>query len=410
MIDMDKYGVLKKYFGYDAFRHGQENIIDAILSGQDVLGVMPTGAGKSVCFQVPAMMQRGVTVVVSPLISLMEDQVSALQKKGIPAGCINSDADTEDVSTVAKDLIIGELKLIYVAPERLNTPFFRSLCNKFQISAVVIDEAHCVSQWGKDFRPSYLHIKDFIASRRKRPVVCAFTATATPEVRKDIINALGLINPAVTVTGFDRSNLRFDVAKPHDKYALLRRSLEHYSGKSGIIYCSTRKTVESLYASLAKDGYTVGKYHAGMSSGEREYNQSVFISDEIKVIVATNAFGMGIDKPDVRFVIHYNMPGDLENYYQEAGRAGRDGKKSQCILFYDEEDVEIQRFFINNGSKNTSMTKKEQKQYAALRQKRLMQMVDYCKGETCLRKYMLSYFGESSSDCGNCSVCSSVHG
>ncbi len=404
-MDMDKYAILKKYFDYDTFRQGQENIIDAILSGQDVLGVMPTGAGKSVCFQVPAMMQRGVTVVVSPLISLMQDQVKALKKKGIAAECINSAVRFEYGTEVVRNMFRGKVKLVYVSPEKLKTPFFRSVCSKLDIAVLVIDEAHCVSQWGKDFRPDYLAVKDFISCLKKRPVVCAFTATATAGVREDIIRLLGLENPSVTVTGFDRSNLRFDVIKPRDKYKQLKALLKEYRGESGIIYCSSRKTVESLCASLSKDGISTGKYHAGMDTADRSGSQRLFLSDKVKVMVATNAFGMGIDKPDVRFVIHYNMPGDLESYYQEAGRAGRDGKASRCVLLYDRDDADIQRFFIDNSNKNKLMTKKEQKHYRKIREERLEKMTGYCECKTCLRRYILSYFGESSDNCGNCSRC-----
>ncbi len=403
---MNKYDVLKKYFGYDTFRYGQENIIDAILSGRDALGVMPTGAGKSLCFQVPALMKRGVTVVVSPLISLMEDQVKSLKEKGIAAEYISSCVDSEEGAETVRTMLRGEVKLIYLAPERLQKPFFRSVFSRLSISLVVIDEAHCVSQWGRDFRPSYLILREFIGSLEKRPVVCALTATATPEVREDITSLLGLDNPVLTVTGFDRRNLRFDVVKPRDRYAYLKHMLENYGDGCGIVYCATRKTVESLCSSLRKDGFSAIKYHAGMFSDERSESLACFMSGRTGIImVATNAFGMGIDKPDVRFVIHYNMPANIESYYQEAGRAGRDGKVSHCVLLYDERDAELQRYFIDNSVENKSMTKKERKQYRAVREKKLEYMVGYCECEGCLRKYMLSYFGESSDDCGNCSGC-----
>ena len=402
---MNKYAILKQYFGYDSFRSGQENIIDAVLSGRDVLGVMPTGAGKSVCFQVPALMKRGVTVVVSPLISLMEDQVKALKGRGIAAEYISSSVEFEDAADIVRAMFRGEVKLIYVAPERLVKPFFRSVFSRLSVSLVVIDEAHCVSQWGKDFRPSYLALKDFIACLGSRPSVCAFTATATPEVRRDIVSLLGLDNPSVTVTGFDRKNLRFEVIRSRDKYAELKKLTDLSGDGCGIVYCSTRKTADSLCASLERDGLSAGRYHAGMFPDERSESLSRFLSGEIRIMVATNAFGMGIDKPDVRFVIHYNMPADLENYYQEAGRAGRDGKSSRCVILYDRADADIQRYFIQNSISNSSMSKKELNRYRQIREKRLEHMLGYCESEGCLRQYLLSYFGESCEKCGNCSSC-----
>ena len=338
---MDKYQILKEYFGYDDFRQGQLTAIDSILSGNDTVAIMPTGGGKSICFQVPAMMFRGITVVISPLISLMNDQVRALSQCGIPATFINTSLDEQTMASVFADAKKGMYKILYVAPERLLTRSFISLCKKVEVSFVAIDEAHCVSQWGQDFRPSYLEIKDFIASFDKRPVVAAFTATATKIVKQDICNLLGLNNPLEIATGFDRENLYFEVVKVKDKLTALKRYLDLYSGSSGIVYCSTRKNVDELYYELKNDNIPVTRYHAGLSKNERTLNQESFICDEKPVVVATNAFGMGIDKSNVSFVIHYNMPGDIESYYQEAGRAGRDGSDASCVLLYSPTDIVV---------------------------------------------------------------------
>lgn len=405
---MNKQDVLQKYFGYSEFREGQQQLIDAVLSGRDAFGVMPTGAGKSICFQVPAMLLEGVSVVISPLISLMKDQVSALKECGIPCAFINTSMTPEKISRAASEIVRGKVKLVYVAPERLNTPFFLSLCSKINISLVAVDEAHCVSQWGQDFRPSYLKITDFINSLEKRPVLCAFTATATPKVREDIVKLLGLQNPEVLVTSFDRKNLYFEAVKPKDKRVALRHYLDLYTGKSGIVYCSSRKCVDELFEYLSDEGYSVTKYHAGMSPESRRINQELFSFDKKEIIVATNAFGMGIDKSNVGFVIHYNMPGDLESYYQEAGRAGRDGKNADCILFWGGNDVRIQQFFINNPEDNSELSETEKKRLMQLRRQKLSLMIAYSESEVCLRRYMLSYFGEKSENCGNCSVCTGL--
>ncbi len=405
---MNKQEVLKKYFGYGEFRNGQEQLIDAVLSGKDAFGVMPTGAGKSVCYQVPAMMLGGVTVVVSPLISLMKDQVSALKECGIPCAFINTSMTPEKISRTASDIVKGRVRLVYVAPERLNTPFFLSLCAGINISLVAVDEAHCVSQWGQDFRPAYLKIKDFIAGFEKRPVVAAFTATATPKVREDIVRLIGLENPEVLVASFDRRNLYFESVRPKDKRIALKRYLDLYTGKSGIVYCSSRKCVDELYEYLSFEGYSVAKYHAGMSPEKRRINQEMFSFDKKEIIVATNAFGMGIDKSNVGFVIHYNMPGDLESYYQEAGRAGRDGSNADCILFHGGNDIRIQQFFINNPEDNPELTEAEKKKLVQTRRQKLSLMIAYSEAEVCLRRYMLSYFGEKSESCGNCSVCTGL--
>lgn len=403
---MDKYQILKQYFGYDGFRQGQLTAIDSILSGRDTVAVMPTGGGKSVCFQVPAMMFQGITIVISPLISLMNDQVRALSQCGIPAAYINTSLDEKVISGVLTDAEKGRYKIIYVAPERLLTESFRRLCNKAEISFIAIDEAHCVSQWGQDFRPGYLDIKEFIASFKKRPVVAAFTATATKIVKQDITELLGLINPIEIVTGFDRENLYFEVVRVKDKLTALKRYLDLYSGSSGIVYCSTRKNVDELYSELKNDGVPVTRYHAGLSKNERKLNQDSFIEDNTPVIVATNAFGMGIDKSNVSFVIHYNMPGDIESYYQEAGRAGRDGSDANCVLLFSASDIIVQKWFINNAEENGYLSEREQKELKKLRLEKLQQMVDYCKGEVCLRNHILRYFGEMPTEkCGNCSFC-----
>lgn len=404
---MDKLSVLKEYFGHRAFRSGQEELIDHILGGCDVLGIMPTGAGKSLCYQVPAFMLRGVTIVISPLISLMKDQVSALTAAGVSAACINSSLTQEEYAETMYRACRGEYKLIYIAPERLGTREISSLVSSVEISMVTIDEAHCVSQWGQDFRPSYIHIAGFIESLPCRPIVSAFTATATDTVREDIVRLLGLREPFTLVTGFDRPNLYFAVKKPQNKYNELRRLIGDMEDKCGIVYCLSRKSVEEVCEKLCSDGFSATRYHAGLSDSERRANQEDFIYDRKRIMVATNAFGMGIDKSDVYFVIHYNMPKNIESYYQEAGRAGRDGSPAKCILLYGPSDVRTNDFMIERSrDENTELSDEEKEIMLERDKERLKEMTFYSTATSCLREFMLRYFGEKApSYCGNCSCC-----
>lgn len=396
---------LKAVFGYDSFRPGQEAVINAILDGRDILAVMPTGAGKSLCYQVPAMLFSGITLVISPLISLMQDQVKALNEAGVNAAFINSSLSEKELNDTFKNAYKGHYKIIYVAPERLMSEGFISFAKSVEISMVTIDEAHCISQWGQDFRPSYMDIAEFINILDKRPIISAFTATATQNVREDIICSLGLSDPYFLVTGFDRENLFFQVDKPHNKEWFILDFIERHRGESGIIYCATRKNVDSLYTLLRKQHISVGKYHAGMSNEERKQMQNDFVFDYTSIVIATNAFGMGIDKSNVRFVIHYNMPSSMENYYQEAGRAGRDGLNSECILLFSPQDIIINRFLLEHKDFSDidpidAMTIRERDI------KRLQIMEGYCYTTECLRNYILKYFGEDPKkpcdDCGNC--------
>lgn len=403
---MDKYQVLKKYFGYDSFREGQEKLIDSLLTGQDVFGIMPTGAGKSLCYQIPALMFQGITLVISPLISLMKDQVAALNQAGVYAAYLNSSLTQGQYFKALDFARKGKYKIIYVAPERLLTESFLDFAIHADISFISVDEVHCVSQWGQDFRPSYLKIVEFIDRLPRRPVVGAFTATATQPVREDVTRILQLRNPRIVTTGFDRSNLYFEVRTAKDKMEQVLRLLQEHEGESGIIYCITRKLVEEVYENLKARGIAVTKYHAGLSDEERRTNQDDFIYDRCSLMVATNAFGMGIDKPDVRFVIHYNMPKNMESYYQEAGRAGRDGEPSSCILLYSGQDVRTNQFFIENNRENEELSETELEEVIAKDRERLKKMTYYCYTKDCLREYMLGYFVEPAKGyCGNCSNC-----
>jgi len=403
---MDKYGVLKKYFGYSEFRDGQESIIDSILSGNDVMGIMPTGGGKSICYQVPALMFEGITLVISPLISLMKDQISALKQNAISCATINSHSAIHEMSKTYEDCLSGKIKILYVSPERLENPKFVEFSKNADISFVAIDESHCVSQWGQDFRSSYLKISDFIINLKSRPVVSAFTATATQIVREDIVNLLRLNNPKIYITGFDRKNLFFEVKSPKDKYKELIKILNTHIDKSTIIYCSTRKETDLVCQKLNDEGYKATVYHAGLSNDIRKQNQDLFVYDKVKIMVATNAFGMGIDKSDVSLVVHYNMPGDIESYYQEAGRAGRDSEEADCILLFSPKDIVLQKYFINNPTENNEISPKQAEELKKLRLKKLYRMIDYCESSVCLRRKILSYFGEKPKlRCDNCSKC-----
>lgn len=404
---MDKFEVLKQYFGHSQFRTGQEGIIDSILSGRDVLGIMPTGAGKSLCYQVPAMLMEGITIVVSPLISLMNDQVSALVQAGVPAAYINSSLSFQQYLEVFRRARNNAYKIIYAAPERLLTDEFLAFAESRQIAMITVDEAHCVSQWGQDFRPSYLKIAEFIERLSYRPVVSAFTATATSKVREDIENILGLKDPYSITTGFDRQNLYFEVRTPDDKLDELVSILSRHKDGCAIVYCGTRKNVDTVTDFLNAKGFSAAGYHAGMSDEERRRAQDDFIYDRVDVMVATNAFGMGIDKSNVYLVVHYNMPKDMESYYQEAGRAGRDGEPARCILLYSKRDVNLNRFMINKShDENPDLTALMRAELFQRDMDRLKDMTFYCGTADCLRGYILKYFGEKPPVyCGHCSNC-----
>lgn len=403
---MDKHQVLRHYFGYDSFREGQEILIDSILAGRDAMGIMPTGSGKSLCFQVPALMTEGITLVISPLISLMKDQVASLNQAGIHAAYLNSSLSSSQYIKALAYAREGRYPIIYVAPERLLTEEFLDFCLNVRISMVAVDEAHCVSQWGQDFRPSYLKIVDFIEKLPKRPVISAFTATATKEVREDIIDILMLQDPAVVSTGYDRPNLYLSVQSPKDKYATMKNFVERHPGQCGIIYCLTRKMVEEVCGKLNKEGFSATRYHAGLSDAERRTNQDDFIYDKSLIMVATNAFGMGIDKSNVRYVIHYNMPKNLESYYQEVGRCSRDGEPGECLLLYGGQDVITNQMFIESNQDNQELDPITRRLVEERDRERLKKMTYYCFTNDCLRDYILRYFGEYKDNyCGNCSNC-----
>ena len=403
---MTKYDVLKKYFGYDSFREGQETLVDGILSGKDAMGIMPTGAGKSLCYQIPALLMPGITLVISPLISLMKDQVSTLNQAGIHAAYLNSSLTAGQYRTAMKNMVNGQYKIVYVAPERLLTESFIEAVRSMDISMISVDEAHCISQWGQDFRPSYLKIPDFVSLLQKRPILTAFTATATREVKEDILALLGLENPVQITTGFDRKNLSFSVRQPGNKWRSALDVIEAHHGECGIIYCLTRKTVEEVCEQLIKSGYSATRYHAGLDDDERRNNQDDFLYDRKQIMVATNAFGMGIDKSNVRYVIHYNMPKNIESYYQEAGRAGRDGLPSDCVLLYSGQDVVTNQFFIDRMEPPEGVDEETAATIREREQERLKRMTYYCFTSDCLREYILRYFGEYGSGyCGNCSNC-----
>lgn len=389
---------LKRHFGYDAFKKGQGELVQSILEGRDVLGVMPTGAGKSVCYQLPAAMLKGVTLVVSPLISLMKDQADALNQIGIPAALINSTLTVRELNETFRQIAAGAYKIVYVAPERLESERFCRLVQELHIPLVAVDEAHCVSQWGHDFRPSYLAVGRLLEWIKPRPVLAAFTATATDVVKEDIVRQLGLLDPARVTTGYARDNLSFSVIKGADKKEYLAHYLRARPKDSGIIYASTRKEVEELHRYLTRLGISAGRYHAGLSDEERSKNQELFLYDVIKVMVATNAFGMGIDKSNVRYVLHYNLPKNIESYYQEAGRAGRDGEPGECILLFAPQDIMTQKFLLEQSDADPVRKKQE---YSNLND-----MVDYCHTTDCLQRYIVSYFGDTNTEpCGRCGNC-----
>lgn len=397
-INTALHNALRHYFGYDKFRQGQEEIISEIINKRPVLAVLPTGAGKSLCFQLPSLLMEGITLVISPLISLMKDQAEALRSRGIGAAYLDSSLNSNEYGKILYDTLNGRVKFLYVAPERLVNTQFVAFCKRANITLVAVDEAHCVSQWGHSFRKDYYNIPNFITLLPKRPLVAAFTATATEEVRWDILQRLQITNAKVVVSGFDRPNLHFRVQRSMDKERSLLEYLDKHKDECGIIYCATRNKVEQVTQLLVRQGYLALRYHAGLTPDERQLNQDYFINGQVQIIVATNAFGMGIDKADVRFVVHYNMPKDIESYYQEAGRAGRDGKSAECLLLYDKADIAINTYLIGHDKPDLAWKDRELKL--------LDKMITYCNTSGCLRNYLLTYFGEQASgSCNNCGNC-----
>ena len=398
-MDRRALDVLQHYWGYDAFRPAQEVPVSTLLAGHDLVAIMPTGAGKSICFQVPALLQEGLTIVFSPLISLMKDQVDGLRQQKIPAAFINSTLDQETFNKTLYYVRIGAVKILYISPERLASQFFRNILQTLKISQIIVDEAHCISQWGHDFRPAYQLIGQFLKTMPHRPVVGAFTATATKAVERDIKILLGLENAQVHITGFDRPNLHFAVARLSQRMDYIVDYVKAHQDQSGVIYCITRKDVEKVYQNLVKAGIAAGYYHAGLPDQVRKDMQNKYAFDEIQVMVATNAFGMGIDKSNVRYVLHYQMPRNMESYYQEAGRAGRDGAPAECILLYNGQDVQVHKYLLEQSQLEPARL--------SIEQRKLQAMIDYCFTSQCLRKYMLAYFGQEVpwNKCHNCSSC-----
>lgn len=404
------YSILKKYYGYNSFRNGQEEIVKNILKGTDVLAVMPTGSGKSICYQIPAIAFSGITLVISPLISLMKDQVLSLNQIGVRSAYLNSSLSYNQFRKALENAKNGMYKIIYVAPERLFTQAFLDFALNSDISLLAVDEAHCISQWGHDFRPSYTKISEFVDLLPQRPILAAFTATATEKVKKDIEKQLKLKDFYSVSTGFDRKNLYFAVEKPADKKEYLLKYLKRVKDKSGIIYCSTRKQVQEVYDFLSENGYNVGLYHGGMNDEDRNKNQEDFIFDRTQIIVATSAFGMGIDKPNVSFVLHYSIPLNIEEYYQQSGRAGRDGEYAECVLLYSGRDVRINQFLIEKGLEEAeNLSEEEKSKFIENELEKLRIMVSYCNCDYCYRKFILNYFGENAqTNCSNCSNCKKI--